>query len=136
MLGTIIAIVLIISIVALKQRELAAHRRELAAQTQAALSLYSRHLKPGLSRKEVKNYLRAHDTQFSESCCYGERHTFETSVWVGENKDEKPWYCSEMPIYVVFEFTPGPQVETPEITPSDSDVLKQIQLVTTGTGCL
>jgi hypothetical protein len=53
-------------------------------------------------------------------------------VQVGEK--DAPWYCSEWPVYVVFEFNATPP--KPLLKPSDSDVLKKVHLASNGEGCL
>jgi len=68
----------------------------------------------------VKDYLQAHGTVFRERCCYQERDAFAVIVKVGE--EDVPWYCSEWPDYVAFEFAP---TEPHKWQLADSDVLKK-----------
>ena len=72
--------------------------------TEQSFGNIPRMLKPGLSRRQVKDYLQAHATVFGERCCYEERDAFAVIVKVGE--EDVPWYCSEWPDYVAFEFAP------------------------------
>lgn len=117
---------------------------------QQELQKYSQDLKPGSTRKIVKDYLRAHGATFGERRCDPGFHAFAVLVKVG--KEDVPWYCSEWPVYVAFEF----QIEEPynvplpvdsgirkkieqhelELDPGDSDILQKVQLVSNGEGCL
>ena len=42
-----------------------------ARRARAAVATYSQDLKPGMTRKEVEDYLRANKVQFSQGCCAG-----------------------------------------------------------------
>ena len=75
--------------------------------------------------------LQAHGTPFGERCCYEERDAFAVIVRVGE--EDVPWFCSEWLDYVAFEFAP---IELHNWRPADSDVLKNVHLVSSGEGCL
>jgi hypothetical protein len=113
----------------------ASRKRQLVGVTQAALAQYSHQLRLGLTRKEVENYLRANDTTFRTSCCWSGRHTFATVVKVGDDKPD--WYCSELPVYLMFEYKAGnkPDLANPnKVNPKD--VLDEIHLQTVGEGCL
>ena len=99
----------------------------------SALLGYSESFKPGMTRKDVENNLRAQHTKFFEECCYEERSAFAVLVKVGE--EDVPWFCSEYPVYVVFEFSATPPPTVP-LKPYDSDVLKNIHLTSRGEGCL
>src|ERR1700761_3319119 len=86
------------------------HRRKMdrAARmaSQAAILKYSQNLAPGVTRKEVENYLRARHTDFSRRCCLESHDTFSDLVTVAE--EQAPWYCSAWPIYVAFVFALPP----------------------------
>ena len=73
-----------------------------AAAVHAALLKYSQNLKPGLTRKEVKDYLLAQGVGFMERCCYERGGPFSVLVQVG--KEYPPWFCGGWPDYVAFEF--------------------------------
>jgi hypothetical protein len=125
-------------------------QRERDAHNQAELLKYSQDLKVGLTRKDVKDYLRAHGTKFGDRCCDEGFRAFAVIVKVGEN--DHPWFCGEWPVYVAFEFTATgpPNVPFPvdpdvlnkiqrynlQLLPGDSDVLTKVQLVSNGEGCL
>lgn len=112
------------------------NKRKLAADTQAALLHYSQNLRPGLTRGEVEHYLQEHHTRFSERCCSVGRRAFSTLVVVGN--DDAPWYCSEVPVYVLFEFTAhAPANPANGLTyPDPQDILDQVSLGSNGEGCL
>jgi hypothetical protein len=97
---------------------------------QSALLMYSKNLAPGLTRKDVENYLRTNRTGFVQRCCGDEKGAYSDLVRVGE--EPAPWYCSEWAVYVEFVFT---ATESPRF-PSGSDVLKRIELVSNGEVCL
>lgn len=102
------------------------------ATVQAALLTYN-NLKPGATRKEVKDYLRTHGAGFRERCCYEPGGPYSVLVQVGE--EDSPWFCSAWPDYVAFEFSTT-EAYDPLSNPSDSDLLKKVQLTSNGEGCL
>jgi hypothetical protein len=119
----------------LRARVLRARRKqELAAETQAALMYYSQNLRPGLARKQVEDYLQRHNTRFSYRCCSEGRTAYATTVKVGE--DDVPWYCSEAPVYVFFEFRAVDSAHYGIYNPNPDDVLDEIHLHIVGEGCL
>jgi hypothetical protein len=109
-------------------------KRKLAAETEAALFHYSQSLRPGLTRKEVEHYLQGQHTLSSERCCSVGRRAFSTSVKVGD--DDTPWYCSEWPVYILFEFTAAHAQANGFTPPNPDDVLDQVNLGSNGEGCL
>lgn len=112
-----------------KKRRISAN----AAAIHAALIHYEQDLKPGLNRKEVKDYLRVHGIGFGERCCNVPKGAFSIVVRVGE--EEVPWYCSSWPDYVSFDFIPTEAHGSP-FQSLNSDVLKEVQLTSNGEGCL
>lgn len=131
--GLIVMAILIAVVIAL--RLIRKERRDKArvSGNQQALLAYSRAFKPEISRKQLEDSLRESGVKFSEVCCYQERSVFAVQVKVGE--EDMPWYCSEWPDYVVFEFA-GTQPANPLPRPSDADELKTIHLASGGEGCL
>jgi hypothetical protein len=125
-------------------------QKERDAHNQLELRKYSQNLELGLTRKEVKDYLQAQGTKFGERCCDEGFRAFAVIVKVGE--EDRPWYCSEWPVYVAFEFVAiepykfrfpvDPEVLKKvrqyglELSPVDSDVLTKVQLASNGEGCL
>ena len=112
----------------------ARRKRRLATETQAALMRYTRNLRPGLTRREVEAYLRGHNTEFGERGGSVGRHTYATIVKVGE--DDVPWYCSEWPVYVLFEFKAADSTQSAGYDPKPDDVLDEVHLGSNGEGCL
>jgi hypothetical protein len=127
--------VLLIFLFALAARS--EHRSRRAAANhlaiEAALRHFSQALPPGTTREQVKNVLRAQGVAFMQRCCFEPNSPFSILVRVGQ--EETPWYCSEWPDYVAFEFSTseGPHRATDIL---DSDVLKLVHLTSNGEGCL
>jgi len=93
---------------------------------------YSQNLKPGATRKEVKDYLRGQGIAFGERCCYKPGAPFSILIRVGE--EDSPWYCSEWYDYVEFEFATAEPLDW--VKPSDSDLLEKVHQTGNGEGCL
>jgi len=89
----------------------------------------------GLSatRRQVKETLRTQGVAFGERCCFERNGPSSILVQVGQ--EDKPWFCSEWPDYVAFEFS---SVDTPQraFEIMESDVLKLAHLTSNGEGCL
>ena len=100
------------------------------AAVEAAFRKFSLNLKPGATRKD---FLQAQGVAFMERCCYEPSSPFSVIVRVGE--ENAPWYCSEWPDYVAFEFVTT-EPHGLGMKPSDSDVLKIVHLTSNGEGCL
>uniref|UniRef100_Q029G8 Uncharacterized protein n=1 Tax=Solibacter usitatus (strain Ellin6076) TaxID=234267 RepID=Q029G8_SOLUE len=100
---------------------------------ESALLRFSEKVPLGATRKQVKEVFRTRAISFQERCCFEPNGPFSILVQVG--KEDKPWYCSEWPDYVAFEFsataTPHRVFEILE-----SDVLKLVHLTSNGEGCL
>jgi hypothetical protein len=136
----VIPIIVVVLSAILIRNVVRAHRAEQRIRTaatdaanQSALLQYSKSLTPGLTRKNVEAYLRARGTSFIQRCCMEERDAFSDLVKVGEG--EKPWYCSSWTVYVAFVFAASEPVSLSS-RPSDSDVLKRVELTSNGEGCL
>ena len=100
---------------------------------EAALHRFSEMAPLGATRRHVKEILRTKGVSFSERCCFEPNGPSSILVQVGQ--EEKPWYCSEWPDYVAFEFS---AIEAPHraFDILESDVLKLIHLTSNGEGCL
>jgi Na+-transporting NADH:ubiquinone oxidoreductase subunit NqrC len=113
-------------------------RRE--ATYQSELHSYSLVLKPGMKRKEIEDYLRAKNADFSQMCCVdtsdsARRHSWDDLVKIGE--EEHPWFCSEHFVYVAFRFVDHVQVETGySFKDDDSDTLRTVSIFHQLGGCL
>jgi hypothetical protein len=112
---------------AIKKR--AAQKRE--ATYQLALSEYQRALRPGMTRKEVEDYLRAKNAQFRKSN-FAEsgpnRHSFDDLTKIGE--EDAPWFCGENNVYVAFYFVDHESSSAPgfRFKDDDLDALKSVSL--------
>lgn len=110
-------------------------RREIAYQS--ALHSYSDVLKPGMTRKEVEDYLRTRNIGFRQMCCV-EPTDFSKGVYDDLTKvgqEEAPWFCSQKNVYVAFHFT-GPQRASPTPTANPADVLRAVTVYRWLEGCL
>ena len=67
---------------------------------QSVLHSYSEDLKPGMTREQVENFLRAKKDQFQQVCC--DRGSYSDLIKIGQ--EDAPWYCSENNIYIAFQF--------------------------------
>ena len=112
----------------------AEQKREIAYQS--ALRPYSERFRPGTTRKEVEEYLRARNIGFRQMCCVD--YKSHKSVWDDLTKisqEGAPWFCSENNVYVAFEFT-GPKRNGVEWSADPSDALKAISIYHWLEGCL
>jgi hypothetical protein len=129
-------VVVIVAVVAAVAGSYAYRTRRAAANraaVQAAFLKYSQTLKPGVTRKAVRDYLTGQGIAFKERCCHEADGPYSVLVEVG--KEDAPWYCSEWPDYVAFEFSTTQPLDS-RSKPSDSDVLKEVHLTSNGEGCL
>jgi len=109
-------------------------KRERELGYRAALRAYSNDLKPGLTRREVEDYLRTRNARFTNICCVGKENYYADLFKIGEER--APWYCSEGYVYVAFEFSAVEKHDLASFFAKDSDVLKQVEIYQPGTGCL
>lgn len=120
---------------AMKKR--AAQRREAAYQL--ALSKYQRVLRPGVTRKEVEDYLGMNNNKVIHMCCVDSRqtgrHTWDDLVKIGQ--EDPPWYCGETNVYLGFQFADHVQIKTGhDMNDNDLDMLKAITLIHQPETCL
>jgi hypothetical protein len=97
-----------------------------------ALKAYSEALHPGMTRKDVEDYLRSRKTQFrSEFGPFGGRPESQWAdlVKIGE---EATFSCSKARVYVAFEFSPAYDFRLR----IDSDVLQRIEIIRVGCASL
>ena len=107
-------------------------RNEREARYQSALLSYLEVIKEGMTRKDVEDYLNAHQTAFRQLCCIDERSAFADLVKIG--KEHHPWFCEEHNVYVAFQFT-AMDPHSP-FRADDSDVLKRITIFHHLDGCM
>ena len=74
----------------------------------AVLRSYSEVVKPGMTRKEVEDYLRSKNLTFRQMCCVD--YKTPKGVWDDLTKiaqEDPPFFCNEKNIYVAFQFAGG-----------------------------
>jgi hypothetical protein len=114
-------------------QEAARKRREIGYAD--ALKSYSQALQPGMTRKDVENYLRSKNTKFTWIfTAFGARRVSQTADIVKIGEEAAPWFCSEAYVYVAFEykFTGIEDIHRQD----PSDILERIELFQPYTGCL
>src|SRR5205085_2583744 len=98
-----------------------------------ALKAYSDSLRPGMTRKDVEDYLHLRNTQFTWVwTAFGGRRVTQYADLVKIGEETAPWYCSEAYVYIAFEFSPLNDFHRQ----TDSDVLQRIEIFRPYTGCL
>lgn len=123
-----LALVTIVSSLAWGQSK--QQKREAAYQ--AKLESYTEALKPGMTRKNVEDYLRAKGVAFGQLCCVDERSAYADLVYIG--KEKHPWYCEEHNVFIAFQFAAVEAHKGWEAY--DSDTLKSITVFHKFEGCL
>jgi hypothetical protein len=136
-LPILVVIVVAVSAVAIRHvwQRRAQRRREAAYQL--TLLSYSEVLMPGMTRKEVEDYLRTKNVTPRQMCCV-EMKDFSKGVYddlakIGQ--EDAPWFCSEKNIYVAFQFT-GPKRNGLAWRADASDGLKAVTIYRWLEGCL
>ena len=127
------ALVLVLSAVSIEGARGQSANQKREAAYQKTLQVYTEALKPGMTRTDVEDYLRAKGASFHQMCCSLEWSAFADLVKIGQEKH--PWYCSEHNVYIAFLFT---AIEAHDVVVriNDSDVLKQITIFHQLEGCL
>jgi hypothetical protein len=69
---------------------------------QAALAMYSRDLRTGLSRAEIELYVRSHDAWPERDAQQDNPLTDDIVVRLGE--EPSPWYCSREIVFLKLQF--------------------------------
>ena len=134
-----IALVLVVtlSVVVVRHRSEKRAQQEREAGYQSALRAYSGVLKPGMTRKDVEEYLRTGNVGFSQMCCVEmkdfSKYVYDDLTKVGQ--EDAPWFCSEKNVYIAFQFTGQPRNATGPGA-DDSDKLRTITIYRWLEGCL
>lgn len=105
-------------------------RRGREARYAAILNGYVQDLKPGMTRKQVEDYLRLRGSRFTQGSVSG--NAFTDFVKIGE--EEAPWFCSENWVHIAFEFAAAQAHDALEAY--DGDVLKTVTIFRQLGGCL
>jgi hypothetical protein len=119
-------------------RKLQAQRKREAAYQSALLS-YTRVLKPGMTRKEVEDHLRARNVAFAQMCCVGvpiqghPKHSLDDITKV--RQEDAPWFCSKHDVFVAFQFEDHGQYKS-ILGAGDKDILKAVTIFHQMCACL
>lgn len=109
-----------------------AQKEKREAAYESALRSYSETLRPGMTRKEVEDYLKSKGTKFQQMGWIDERSAFSDLVKIGS--EPPPWYCSEYGVYIALQFAAFEPHKPWESY--DSDILKRITIFKWLGGCL
>ena len=98
-----------------------------ARRTKASVLSYSQVLKPGTTRKDVEDHLRANKVEFFRGCCAkgSDGHSLDDLVKIGTQHFPVP--CGDTSYYVAFIFneqTQHPPTRIPQA--DDLDTLRSI----------
>jgi hypothetical protein len=113
-------------------------RRREAAYEQA-LSSYRQTLQPGMTRKQVEDYLRGRNARFEQMCCVegarlADRASWDDLVKIGQEKP--PWFCNENYVYIAFQFIDHMPPTGISQTADDLNTLKSVTIYRQLGGCL
>ena len=126
----VLALVLLLTTACETWGQSAQKKREAAYQVK--LQSYSDVLKPGMTRKNVEDYLRGKGVAYGQLCCIDEKSAYADLVYIG--KEKHPWYCEKHSVYIAFQFA---AVEPHKFSEAyDSDTLKSITVFHKLDGCL
>lgn len=100
------------------------------AAYESILRSYTQVLKPGMTREEVEDYLRAKRVDFQQTCCFLGK-SWADLVKIGQ--EDHPWFCSEHDVYVAFQFA---NEQHPERLANKLDTLKAVTVYDQLGGCL
>jgi len=134
-----VAILAIVALSALGVRHLLQKREQQKRDVvyQSALRAYSEALKPGMTHKEVEDYLRAKNVSFRLMCCVdlkdSSKGVYDEFTKIGQ--EDAPWARSEKNVYVAFQFT-RPERNPAGWDANDSDRLKAVTIDRWLEGCL
>jgi hypothetical protein len=126
-LGVLSVAMLFFGVRSLVKRQ-AQKKREAAYQK--ILHLYQQVLKPGMTRKDVEEYLRANGKTFRQLCCIhfksGGKHSWDDEVKIGQ--EDPPWFCGENNVYIGLEFGDSEKPHDEFSRADDSDTLQSVSL--------
>ena len=127
----------VVSVVVVRHRWAKRAQEAREASYQSAQRAYSEVFKPGMSRKQVEDYLRSRNVAFHQMCCSDDKEfpkgAYDDYVKIGQ--EEAPWFCSESNVYIDFHFI-HPQPNPVRFDAEDSDTLKTISIFPWLMGCL
>jgi hypothetical protein len=124
--------------------EIQAKRKEQARKKREAtyvlrLRSFTQDLTPGMTRKQVEDYLKSKNVEFRQMCCVEPEELATRSTWddltkIGE--EPAPWFCSENNVYVAFQFTDHKQSDALYKEDDDLDTLRAVSIYRWLEGCL
>ena len=94
---------------------------------QSILQSYRQILKPGMTRREVEDYLRSKNIDFL-------RFQGDDISKIGED-DSLIWFCGRPDVFLQFQFTASPQQE-PQMGGNGVGKLNEIEIIRKGSGCI
>lgn len=107
-------------------------KKQRAITYQAVLESYLQALQPGITRRQVEDYLIANNIHFSQMCCVKPSDgVYDDITKIGQ--EDAPWFCSANNVYVAFLFTGAKRVGS---AADPSDKLTAIELYPHLEGCL
>jgi hypothetical protein len=107
-------------------------REKREAAYESVLRSYSVILRPGMTRREIEDYLNSKGTKFLQMDRTRDRSAVSDIVKIGT--DPAPWYCSEYNVYVAFQFKAVERRDGRE--PMNSDILERTTIYKWLEGCL
>ena len=140
-------VLLLLVLVAIGLAALGVHRRSVMnakknrqATYEAKLRSFTQVLQPGMTRKQVEDYLHGKNVDVFKECCVEVapsviRHSYDDLVKIGQ--EDVPWYCSEHHVYIAFQFTDYAKPQNAwQTQDNDLDTLKAISIYGQLSGCL
>ena len=130
---------LLIAVTIVRHRLARREQKKRQAVYELTLRSYQEALKPGMTRKEVEDYLRAKNANIRQMCCVNPRESPNRSslddlVKIGQ--EEIPFVCTENNVYVAFQFADHEHRHDYEIRDSDLDTLRAVTIYRQLEGCL
>ncbi|HTX15467.1 MAG TPA: hypothetical protein VMD77_09235 [Candidatus Baltobacteraceae bacterium] len=130
---------LLIAVTIVRHRLARREQKKRQAVYELTLRSYQEALKPGMTRKEVEDYLRAKNANIRQMCCINPLEDATRSSWddlVKIGREDVPWFCSENNVYVAFQFADHEHRHDYEIRDSDLDTLRAVTIYRQLEGCL
>ena len=111
-----------------------AQRKQREDRYQAALASYAEVLKPGMTRKQVEDWLQAKGISFRQASGTGLEGTGTYADLIKIGHEHHPWYCEADNIYVAINFTKTEPHDSPRAF--DSDEVRDLTIFRWFEGCM
>jgi Na+-transporting NADH:ubiquinone oxidoreductase subunit NqrC len=98
------------------------------ATYQAAVRSYSQVIKPGMKRKEIKDYLRNNKIEFRQVL-------LDDVTQIGQD-ESTTWFCEKSDVFVKFQFTAFAQLAGQPDVANERDTLDEIKIYRMPGACL